>query len=62
MTAEELVDATLDIYDAVGAIVNHITKVDPITKVAGFKAAGTYFGRITLANGETKTVKFVIVK
>ena len=62
MTAEELVDATLDIYDAVGAIVNHITKVDPVTKVDGFKAAGTYFGRITLANGETKTVKFVIVK
>ncbi len=62
MTAEELVDATLDIYDAVGAIVNHITNVEPITKVAGFKAAGTYFGRITLANGETKTVKFVIVK
>ena len=62
LTAEELVDATLDIYDAIGAIVNHIDKVDPITKVAGFKAAGTYFGRITLANGETKTVKFVIVK
>ena len=62
LTAEELVDATLDIYDAVGAIVNHITNVEPITKVAGFKAAGTYFGRITLANGETKTVKFVIVK
>ena len=62
LTAEELVDATLDIYDAVGAIVNHIDKVDPITKVAGFKAAGSYFGRITLANGETKTVKFVIVK
>ena len=62
MTAEELVDATLDIYDAVGAIVNHISNVEPITKVAGFKAAGTYFGRITLANGETKTVKFVIVK
>ena len=62
LTAEELVGATLDIYDAVGAIVNHITNVEPITKVAGFKAAGTYFGRITLANGETKTVKFVIVK
>ena len=62
LTAEELVDATLDIYDAVGAIVNHISNVEPITKVAGFKAAGTYFGRITLANGETKTVKFVIVK
>ena len=62
LTAEELVDATLDIYDAIGAIVNHISNVEPITKVAGFKAAGTYFGRITLANGETKTVKFVIVK
>ncbi len=62
MTAEELEGATLDIYNVTGAIINHITNVEPITKVAGFKAAGTYFGRITMANGETKTVKFVIVK
>ena len=62
MNEKELEDATLDIYDAVGSIVNHISVVKPITKVSGFKAAGTYFGRITMANGESKTVKFVIVK
>ena len=59
---EDLEGATLDIYNVTGALVDHITKVEPVTRVAGFKAAGTYFGHIMMANGETKTVKFVIVK
>ena len=62
MNAEDLKDATLDIYDVTGSLINHISNVEPITHVTGFKASGTYLGRITFATGETKTVKFVIVK
>ena len=62
MTAEELEGATLDIYDVTGSLVDHVSTVEPVTRVQGFKAAGTYFGRIMMASGETKTVKFVIVK
>ena len=62
MTAEELEGATLDIYDVTGSLVEHVTTVDPVTYLSGFKASGTYFGRLMMANGETKTVKFVIVK
>ena len=61
-TAEELEGATLDIYDVTGSLVEHVTTVDPVTYLSGFKASGTYFGRLMMANGETKTVKFVIVK
>ncbi len=62
MTAAELEGAVLDIYDVTGSLVNHISKVEPVTKVSGFKAQGTYFGRITTADNEMKTVKFIIVK
>ncbi len=62
MTAEELEGAVLDIYDVTGSLVNHITKVQPVTKVSGFKAQGTYFGRVTTADNTMKTVKFIIVK
>ena len=62
MAAEELEGAVLDIYDVTGSLVNHISKVEPVTKVSGFKAQGTYFGRITTADNEMKTVKFIIVK
>ena len=62
LTAEELNGAVLDIYDATGKQINHMTDLTPITKVAGFKAQGTYFGRIITGTNEIKTVKFVIVK
>ena len=62
MTEEELEGAVLDIYDVTGSIINHVENVEPVTKVSGFKAQGTYFGRLTTANNEIKTVKFVIVK
>ena len=62
MTAEELNGAVLDIFDATGKLINHITDLKPVTRVAGFKAQGTYFGRIITGTNEIKTVKFVIVK
>ena len=62
MTAEELNGAVLDIFDATGKLINHITDLQPVTRVAGFKAQGTYFGRIITGTNEIKTVKFVIVK
>ncbi len=62
LSAEELEGAVLDIYDVTGSLVNHISTVEPVTKVSGFKAQGTYFGRITTADNDVKTVKFIIVK
>ena len=62
LTTEELQGAVLDIYDVTGKLINHITELNPVTKVAGFKAQGTYFGRILTGTNEIKTVKFVIVK
>ena len=62
MTAEELNGAVLDIFDATGKLINHITDLKPVTRVAGFKAQGTYFGRIITGTNEIKTVKFIIVK
>lgn len=62
LTAEELEGAVLDIYSVTGAHINHVTGLTPITKIEGFKAQGTYFGRILTGTNEIKTVKFVIVK
>jgi hypothetical protein len=62
LTAEELEGAVLDIYNVTGALINHVTDLTPITKIEGFKAQGTYFGRILTGTNEIKTVKFVIVK
>lgn len=62
LTSEELEGAVLDIYSVTGAHINHVTDLRPITKIEGFKAQGTYFGRILTGTNEIKTVKFVIVK
>ena len=62
LTSEELEGAVLDIYSMTGALINHVTDLQPITKIEGFKAQGTYFGRILTGTNEIKTVKFVIVK
>ena len=62
LTAEELDGAVLDIYSVTGALINHVENLQPITKIEGFKAQGTYFGRILTGTNEIKTVKFVIVK
>jgi hypothetical protein len=61
-TPEQLDGAVLDIYDAKGALVQHVNTLQPITKVSGFKAQGAYFGRILTGTNEIKTVKFIIVK
>ncbi len=61
-TPEELEGAVLDIFDAKGALVQHITDLQPITKVSGFKAQGAYFGRIVTGTEDVKAVKFIIVK
>jgi hypothetical protein len=62
LSEEELEGAYLDIYDAKGALVQHVTNLQVITKVSGFEAQGTYFGRIVTGTNDTKTVKFIIVK
>ena len=62
LSMAELEGATLDIYDAKGAHVQHIRVVSKITQIDGFKAQGTYFGKITTGTNEIKAVKFVIVK
>jgi hypothetical protein len=62
LTPEELEGAVLDIYDAKGAHVKHVQVTGSLTKVDGFKAQGTCFGRIITGTDEIKTVKFVIVK
>jgi hypothetical protein len=62
LTSEQLEGAVLDIYTVTGAFVDHVTNLQPITKIEGFKAQGTYFGRILTGTNEIKTVKFVIVK
>ena len=62
LTSEELEGAVLDIYSVTGAHINHVTDLQPITKIEGFKAQGTYFGRILTGTNEIKTVKFIIVK
>jgi len=61
LSMEELVGAVLDIYDAKGAHVQQIQVVSKITQVDGFRAQGTYFGRITTGTNEIKSVKFLIV-
>jgi hypothetical protein len=62
LTSEQLEGAILDIYSVTGAHIEHVTNLQPITKIEGFKAQGTYFGRILTGTNEIKTVKFVIVK
>ena len=62
LTSEELEGAVLDIYTVTGAHVSHVTDLQPITKISGFQAQGTYFGRILTGTNEIKTVKFIIVK
>ena len=62
LTPEQLDGAVLDIFDAKGAHVQRINTVLPVTKIDGFKAQGSYFGRIVTGTNEIKTVKFVIVK
>ena len=62
LTSEELDGAELDIYNVTGQLINHVTDLRPITKIEGFKAQGTYFGRILTGTNEIKTVKFIIVK
>ena len=59
---EELDGAVLDIFDAKGALVQRVTNLQTITRVAGFEAQGTYFGRITTGTNNIETVKFIIVK
>jgi hypothetical protein len=61
LTEEELEGGVLDIYDDKGALVQHISVIEQVTKVRGFHAAGTYFGRVTTGTNEIKTVKFIIV-
>jgi hypothetical protein len=62
LTSEELDGAVLDIFSVTGAHIDHVIDLQPITKIEGFKAQGTYFGRILTGTNEIKTVKFVIVK
>ena len=62
LTSEQLDGAVLDIYSVSGALINHVTDLQPITKISGFTAQGTYFGRILTGTNEIKTVKFIIVK
>ena len=62
LTSEELDGAVLDIYSVTGAHISHVTDLQPITKIQGFTAQGTYFGRILTGTNEIKTVKFIIVK
>ena len=62
LSAEEMNGAVLDIYNVTGSLINHVSHLEPITKISGFHAQGTYFGRILTGTNEIKTVKFVIVK
>ena len=62
LTSEELDGAVLDIYNVTGSHISHVTDLRPITTIEGFKAQGTYFGRILTGTNEIKTVKFIIVK
>ncbi|MDR2972392.1 MAG: PKD domain-containing protein [Bacteroidales bacterium] len=62
LTPAELEGALLDIYDAKGALVKHLQVVSSRTIVDGFRAQGTYWGRITTGTNEIKAIKFVIVK
>ena len=62
LTSEQLNGAVLDIYSVTGAHISHLTDLQPITKIEGFTAQGTYFGRILTGTNEIKTVKFIIVK
>ena len=62
LTPAEMEGATLDVYDAKGAHVKHILVVSNKTQIDGFKAQGTYFGKITTGTNEIKAIKFVIVK
>jgi hypothetical protein len=62
LTSEQLEGAVLDIYSVTGAHISHVIDLQPITKIQGFTAQGTYFGRILTGTNEIKTVKFIIVK
>ncbi|HPT52198.1 MAG TPA: T9SS type A sorting domain-containing protein, partial [Bacteroidales bacterium] len=62
LSIEEIDGAILDIFDAKGALVRHINIDNQVTKLAGFETQGAYFGRITTATNDIKTVKFIIVK
>ena len=62
LSAEELEGAVLDIYNVTGSLISHVSNLEPITKISGFHAQGTYYGRILTGTNEIKTVKFVIVK
>jgi hypothetical protein len=62
LTPEELDGAYLDVYDAKGAHIQQVRIVSRLTQVNGFKAQGTYFGKITTGTNEIKAVRFLIVK
>jgi hypothetical protein len=62
LTPDELEGAYIDIYDAKGAYIQHVNIVGAKTQITGFKAQGTYFGRITTGTNEIKSIKFQIVK
>jgi hypothetical protein len=62
LTDEELQGAILDIFDAKGAHIQHVSTVQSITVIDGFKAQGAYFGRIVTGDNQIKTVKFVVAK
>ena len=62
LSDEELNGAYLDIFDAKGALVQHVDNLQVITRISGFEAQGTYFGRIVTGTNDIKTVKFIIVK
>jgi hypothetical protein len=62
LTVEELNNAYMDIYDAKGAFIHQVKVVSRLTKVDGFKAQGSYFGKITTGTNEIKSVRFLIVK
>jgi len=62
LTPEEMYGATLEIYDAKGALVKSMPVVSSLTEIAGFKAQGAYYGKITTGTNEIKAVKFLIVK
>jgi len=62
LTPAEMKDATLDIYDAKGALVKQMQIVGSRTRIEGMRTSGMYTGKITTGTNEIKAIKFVIVQ
>jgi len=60
LSNDELVEATLEIYDAMGQLQRKISNLSPQMTVAGFASQGFYFGRLITKHNGVTNFKFLV--